>query len=160
VANVFDPEWQFRGKPPFLVRVARVGAQAGAERLGASLYELEPGGRVAPLHLHHANEELIIVLAGRPTLRTADDSRELAAGEVVACPVGRRGAHTVQNTSDEPARVLIVSTMIYPEVAEHLDSEKVLVLTSPPDQMGDEDVLLAFPRDGAVEWLAGEPGAS
>jgi uncharacterized cupin superfamily protein len=156
VANVFDPEWQFRGKKPFLSRVARVGAQAGAERLGASLYEIEPGGRVSPLHVHHANEELIVVLSGQPTLRTVDGSRELEPGEVVACPVGRRWAHTLQNASNEPVRVLIVSTMIYPEVAEHLDSDKVLVLTSPPDQLGDEDVLLAFPRESAVEWMAGE----
>lgn len=38
-------------------------------RSSASLYELPPGASSFPLHIHHANEELIIVLSGRPTLR-------------------------------------------------------------------------------------------
>jgi uncharacterized cupin superfamily protein len=158
-SNVFEPEWQFESdQTPFLMRVARVGAQAGSEQLGAAVYEVAPGGRISPLHVHHANEELIIVLSGRPTLRGADGSRELATGEVVACLPGRRGAHTVENHSDGPARVLIVSTMIYPEVAEQLDSGKVLVLTSSPDRIGDGDVMLAFRREDAVPVLEGETG--
>jgi hypothetical protein len=52
--------------------------------------------------------------------------------------------------------VLIVSTMIYPDVAEHL-SGKVLVLTAPPYQAGRDDLLLAFLRDQAVDWMEGEP---
>jgi hypothetical protein len=32
----------------------------------------------------------------------------------------------------------------------------VLVMTAPPDLAGPEDVLLAFPRDQAVDVLAGE----
>jgi hypothetical protein len=36
-------------------RTARVGAQAGARELGASVYELEPGAVDSPLRVHHAN---------------------------------------------------------------------------------------------------------
>ncbi len=155
--NLFEPEWQYENdQPPWLVRVARVGAQAGAERLGASVYEIDAGGRASPLHVHYANEELIVVLSGRPTLRTADGSRELAVGEVVACPVGLRGAHRVENNGDEPARVLIVSTMIYPEVPTHLDSDKVVVLSGPPEQVGEDGVLAAFKRSDAVAPMEGE----
>src|SRR6478735_6341384 len=78
MADVFEPEWEFESdQPPFLYRQAAIGAQAGAQRLGASLYEIAPGGKVSPLHVHHGNEELIIVVRGRPTLRTADGSRTL-----------------------------------------------------------------------------------
>jgi uncharacterized cupin superfamily protein len=157
VANVFEPEWTFEDdRSPWLLRGARVGAQSGAERLGATLYEVAPGGRISPLHIHHANEELIVVLAGSPTLRTAEVSRALEAGEVVACPAGGRGAHCIENNSEHPVRVLIVSTMVFPDVAEHLDSGKVLVLTSPPDTAGSEDLLLAFRRDDAVPPRSGE----
>jgi uncharacterized cupin superfamily protein len=45
MANIFEPEWVERDQPPLLGRAARVGAQAGAERLGATLYEIDPGGR-------------------------------------------------------------------------------------------------------------------
>ena len=82
--------------------------------LGATVYELEPGARWADLHVHYANEELIVVLAGTPTLHTLGGSRKLSAGEVVSCRRGMEGAHRLENESEEPARVLIVSTMLMP----------------------------------------------
>ena len=136
-------------------RTSRVAAQAGAERLGATLYEIAPGSAGSRLHAHHANEELIIVLAGRPMLRTANDARRLSVGEVVACPVGQRGAHQLLNDLDEPVRVLVVSTMVYPEVVEMLDSDKILAQTAPPGVA--ERLALAFPRSAQVDRLAGEP---
>jgi len=155
VANVFDPDWKDRKAPGLAGRAARVGAQAGAERLGATLYEIAPGAAGSPLHAHHANEEMIIVLAGSPVLRTEDDRRRLASGEVVACPVGRRGAHQLLNDSAEPVRVLVVSTMVYPEVVEMLDSDKVLAQSAPPGVA--DRIALAFPRSAHVDRLAGEP---
>ncbi len=128
-ANVFSDsfEFEFRG-----VRTAGVAKQAGAEELGASVYELQPGARWADLHFHYRNEELIIVLAGRPTLHTLEGSRELAEGEVAAFLRGRRGAHRLENRSDAVARVLIVSTMAMPEVVEYPDEGRAFVMTEPP----------------------------
>ena len=40
---------------------------------------------------------------------------------MVACPAGREGAHRLDNETDEPARVLIVSTMKAPEINEMLE---------------------------------------
>jgi uncharacterized cupin superfamily protein len=72
MANVFEPEWDAeQDLPPFTWRRARLGRQAGARQLGASLFELPPGASSFPLHVHHANEEMIVVLSGRPTLRTS-----------------------------------------------------------------------------------------
>ena len=50
--------------------------------LGASVYELPPGG-YSVYHFHHGSEELLIVLRGQPTLRTPDGERQLAEGDVV-----------------------------------------------------------------------------
>ncbi|MBA3412065.1 MAG: cupin domain-containing protein, partial [Actinobacteria bacterium] len=50
--------------------------------LGASVYELNPGNWVV-YHFHHGSEELMVVLRGRPTLRTGEGSRRLDEGEVV-----------------------------------------------------------------------------
>ena len=136
--NVFEPEWDAEGPDPFRGRVMRVGHRAGAGELGATLYELDPGGAVSPYHLHHANEEMLVVLEGRPHLRTPAGTRELAAGAVVAFPRGKDGAHRVFNPGDERARVLIVSTMNFPEVAEHLDTGTILAMT-------DERQAMAFP---------------
>jgi uncharacterized cupin superfamily protein len=151
--NILKPEWE--AELPGL-RGVRVGAAAGAEKLGATLYEVDPGGRVSPLHIHHGNEEMLIVLSGRPTLRTVEGERDLEPGEVVAFPAGRRGAHQVLNRSDEPARVLIASTMLYPEVVEHPDSSKVLAISGRPDETAA--MFLAFRRDDAVPVTEGETG--
>jgi uncharacterized cupin superfamily protein len=143
LANIFEPEWVQRDQPPLVGRAARVGAEAGAERLGATLYEIDPGGYGSPFHLHHGNEEMIIVLAGRPSLRTLDGIRELGPGEVIACPVGRRGAHQLQNNSDEPVRALATSA-----------GDKILVHTALPG--ASDRLALAFRRESQVDRLAGE----
>ena len=98
-----------------------------------------------------------MVLAGRPTLRTLEGERELAPGDVVAFPVGRRGAHRVDNRTDEPARVLLVSTMNRPEVAEYPDSGKVMARSYPPG--GDrppEGLDLVVRADDRVDYFDGE----
>jgi uncharacterized cupin superfamily protein len=113
MANVFQPDWdEEQDRQPFSWKRARLGRQAGGRALGASLFELPPGSSSFPLHIHHANEELLIVLSGRPTLRTLDGERELAEGELVACPTGRSGAHRIDNRSDAPVRLLVISTML------------------------------------------------
>jgi uncharacterized cupin superfamily protein len=125
--NVFAAEWE-PGAPPGL-RGARVGAAAGATELGATVYELDPGAAVSPYHVHHGNEELLVVLSGRASVRTPDGVRELEPGAVVAFPRGPDGAHNVTG-GDEPVRVLLVSTMNYPELAEYPDTGATLALTS------------------------------
>ena len=126
--NVFDPDFEPREEWPagYEGRFARLGRQAGTERLGASAYELPPGQSICPYHWHAANEELLIVLRGSPTVRTPGGESQLAAGDVVAFPTGEAGAHKVTNAGPEPALVLIVSEMRLPEVAGYPDSEKVM----------------------------------
>ena len=156
--NLFEPEWDAdQDKAPFTWTRARIGRQAGSEQLGASLYEVPPGSSTFPLHVHHANEELVVVVSGRPTLRTLDGERELSPGEVVAFPVGRRGAHRLDNRTDAAVQVLIVSTMLAPEVNEYPDSGKVWARTSAPGaEPGPEDAfLIARPEDN-LDYMDGE----
>jgi uncharacterized cupin superfamily protein len=131
--NVFEPEWEIELPEPFRLRGMRLGPRVGAQRLGATLYEMEPGGAVSPYHVHHANEEMLLVVAGRPSLRTPEGTRELAPGDVVAFKAGPEGAHRVFNGSGEPARVLLISTMVFPEIAEHLDTGAWLSMTGPSE---------------------------
>ena len=159
MTNVFDPEWEEgeAGPAPYDVRGAWIAKKAGARKLGASLYEVRRGQSVCPMHVHHAQEEMIVVLAGTPTLVTPGGSRVLETGEVVACPTGPEGAHRVDNDADEVARVLIVSTMEYPEVVEYLDGDKVGVRSAPWGEPGR--LALNFPRDSAVGYYEGLPPA-
>jgi uncharacterized cupin superfamily protein len=130
--NLNQPEWDFE-RAEFGARAMRLGPRAGAEQLGATLYEIDPGGAAAPYHLHYGNEELLIVVSGTPQLRTPDGIRALEPGSVVGFPRGAAGAHRVFNPGDEPARVIIVSTMNFPEVAQHVDTGTWLTLVGPRD---------------------------
>jgi uncharacterized cupin superfamily protein len=47
---------------------------------------------------------------------TETGERELTEGEVVAFPAGREGAHRLENRGDAEVRLVLVSTMLAPEV--------------------------------------------
>jgi uncharacterized cupin superfamily protein len=151
VPNLYEPEFDIsQDNPPYTWKRARLGRQAGSEQLGASLFEVPPGGETFPLHAHLHNEELLIVVAGAPTLRTLTDEVQLSPGEVVACRAGRDGAHLVRNDTDEPVRVLIVSTMVAPEINVFPDTGELWVRdyvpgTEPPP--GSLDVRAPMPGD-------------
>ena len=158
-ANIFDPDFEPDDKDtspaPFTARWAEIGQQAGTKELGVSLYELRPGEAVCPLHIHYGNEEMIVVLSGRPTLRTLDDERDLVPGEVVACPRGKAGAHRLDNKTEEDTRFLIFSTMMAPEVVEYPDSGKILARSTV--DRGDENWLRKiFRADDSVGYYDGE----
>jgi uncharacterized cupin superfamily protein len=104
---------------------AWVGARIGAELIGGSMYELEPGNRLWPYHTHHANEEWMIVLRGEPTLRTPEGEAVLREGDVVCFKRGREGMHQVKNATESPVRILMLSTLIAPDIVEYPDSGKV-----------------------------------
>jgi uncharacterized cupin superfamily protein len=126
MVNLFADEWdRVEERDEYRCRDAWVGARLGAELIGGSVYELDPGEKTWPYHLHHANEEWLIVLRGRPTLRTPEGERELVEGDAVCFPRGPNGAHQVSNRSDAVARVLILSTMVAPEMVEYPDSGKL-----------------------------------
>ena len=157
-ANVFEP--RFDEGQPGGPRRARLGWQAGTERIGVSLYELPPGDRRWPYHYQHGNEEMLIVLAGRPHLRTPAGWRRLDRGDVVAFPRGERGAHKVENRTDDEVRYLMLSEMNAPDVMVYPDSGKVGVISRPPGSRGDEDALAAWFRlDDQVDYWEGESGA-
>jgi uncharacterized cupin superfamily protein len=92
--------------------------------LGASVYELDPGKWVS-YHAHHGSEELLVVLRGRPTLRTPAGERQLDEGEVVSFPAGPEGAHGVRNDTGEPVRYIVAGTRVSPEVVEYPDLNQV-----------------------------------
>jgi uncharacterized cupin superfamily protein len=156
--NLFEPEFDSGSeRPGFASRRARLGRQAGAERLGASLYELPPGQAAWPYHVHLANEELLIVVRGRPHLRGPDGWRQLAEGELVSFPVGERGAHQIVNRTDEPVRVLLVSEMNAPDIALYPDSGKVGAFGRAPGSRAD-GLKLYLPRSAAIDyWEDEEP---
>jgi uncharacterized cupin superfamily protein len=129
VFNLNGDEWdRVEDRSGWRSKDAWVGAHVGAELIGASMYELEAGDRLWPYHTHHANEEWVIVLRGSPTLRTPEGERDLVEGDVVAFPRGQDGAHQILNRTNNAIRVLMLSTLLSPDIVEYLDSGKVSVV--------------------------------
>jgi uncharacterized cupin superfamily protein len=134
-------------RPGFRWRRMRVAG----EHLGASLYEVPPGESTFPYHYELGNDELLVVIAGHPTLRDPDGERELRPGDCVLFPSGPAGAHQIVNRSDEAVRVLLVSNFAIPRGAVQPDSDKIMIRWSP-----EPDSSLWFRRDDAVDYWEAE----
>ena len=88
----------------------RFGPLLGAEQLGATVYELPPGQAICPYHYEYAEEEWLLVLEGRPTLRRPDGEEDACAvGRRLLLPPVRQAPTSVRNETDAPVRVLMWS---------------------------------------------------
>ena len=117
MTNINDPHFdEPREHPGFRAQRARLSRQAGSERLGLSLWELPPGEAAYPYHYHLAEEELMLVLDGQPSLRTPDGWRELQKGEVVPFLRGEQGGHQLVNRTEDTVRFLAFSTNGEPDI--------------------------------------------
>jgi uncharacterized cupin superfamily protein len=112
------------------VSAARVGESAGSDKLGMSVYELQPGQGMV-FHYHLQREELLIVLRGTVALRTAAGWEELAEGDVAAFPRGERGAHGYENRSAQPARVVMICDQNAPNVSVYPDTDEIGIFDAP-----------------------------
>ena len=133
--NVFSDRWDelddWSGGGAKSTRLVEPGPQ-----LGASVYELGPGNS-AVYHFHHGSEELLIVLRGRPTLRTPDGERQLAEGEVVHFSIGPDGAHGIRNDTDDAVRYVVAGIRVSPEVAEYPDTKQITAQARTGSQTGE-----------------------
>jgi uncharacterized cupin superfamily protein len=134
--NVFDEDWGEQGEDWSGGGGRSKRLVGSGPRLGASVYELGPGN-FNVYHFHHGAEELLIVLRGRPTLKTQEGERLLAEGEVVHFPTGPDGAHGVRNDTDEPVRYVVAGIRVLPEVVEYPDLKQITAQAHTGSQTGD-----------------------
>jgi uncharacterized cupin superfamily protein len=113
-------------QPLYDSQFARLARGTAAQKLGASFDVLAPGKRSCPYHLHHAQEELFVILEGNGTLRVAGEMLPIKAGDVIFVPPGPEYPHQIINTSDAALKYLSISTMETPEICEYPDSGKYL----------------------------------
>lgn len=147
--NLFDVETEGDEADPagYRPRAAKIGPKIRGEALGATVYELDPGESVCPYHYEYGNEEWLVVLAGKPTLRDENgDDFELKPWDVAVFAEGPEGAHKLTNKTNEPVRIVILSTKNEPAIAVYPDSGKIGVW--PPGKL--------FRLDDEVDYWEGE----
>ncbi len=154
--NIYRPSFEDGEKPPGLrSKRARIGYELGSELVGASLWELPPGEAAYPYHFHYSDEEIVIVLSGRPSLRTPEGTSELEEGEVVHFPLGEEGAHQIVNQGEETVAFLAISSSGRPDVVVYPDSDKIGVGERLPRGGG---LRAFFRRSDGVGYHDGEVG--
>jgi uncharacterized cupin superfamily protein len=152
--NISNPDFGYDPDDPegFRAGMFRFGSRLGAERTGASVYELPPGQAVCPYHYEYGEEEWALVLEGRPTLRTPDGSEQLEPFDVAFFPRGPDGAHLIRNETDSAVRVLMWSEVVTPAATVYPDSDKIGIWTGNKD----DDVMVE--RSSNVQYFHGETG--
>jgi uncharacterized cupin superfamily protein len=91
--NLFAAELQHDADDPegYRTGYSRLGPGVGASMLAGTVYELPEGQSICPYHYEHGDEEWLIVLDGRPTVRHVEGEDELDAGDVVCFVAGPEG---------------------------------------------------------------------
>ncbi len=140
---------RFERAPLYDSRSGRVSTGTVATKLGAGYDVLAPGMRSCPYHLHHAQEEMFVILDGAGHLRVAGEMLPLRAGDMVFVPPGPDYPHQIVNTSDAPLKYLSISTQERPEVCEYPDSGKVAAFGPGLRQI--------HRRDAGLDYWADEP---
>jgi uncharacterized cupin superfamily protein len=150
--NISDLEFEYSEDDPqgFQSGRVRLGPQLGGQQLGASVYELSPGQAICPYHYEYGEEEWLLVLQGAPTVRHPQGTEVLDPWDVVCFPRGPEGAHLVRNETDDPVRVLMFSSVVYPTVSVYPDSDKIGIWT------GNKEDDLMVRRSSGVGYFDGE----
>ena len=127
--NIEDIAWQKgAGREGYDSEVRDIDPLIGARRLGYQIIRLPPGQGFCPLHFHHFGEEMFYVMEGSCTMVTPRGDWEVVAGDVIAFPVGPRGAHKFRNEGTAECQLLALGEHVPHEVAEYPDSEKINVV--------------------------------
>jgi uncharacterized cupin superfamily protein len=115
----------------------QISDHIGARKLGYNLTELPPGKAQCPLHNHHGEEEMFLILEGEGELRFGGQRHPIRKHDVIACPTGGpEVAHQIINTGTTTMRYLALSNVVDLETCEYPDSNKVMVASGPRGQRG------------------------
>ncbi len=106
-------------------------------RLSLMERTLPPGGRMPPPHSHVGNDEAYFVLDGTVEFRVADEVFDGKSGTFVLVSAGE--AHTFGNTSDEPARLLVLHAPALDRYFEEL--EQLWASEEQPDRAAEMELM-------------------
>ena len=105
---------------------SRVATAIGLTRLGATYSEVPPGKSGCPCHVHHAIDEMFVILEGQGRYRFGDSAYDVRAGDVLGAPRGGvELAHKLTNTGSTPLKYLAISSVTTTDVCEYPDSGKL-----------------------------------
>jgi uncharacterized cupin superfamily protein len=152
--NVFDAAVSYDPSDPEPYRAgsARFGPAIGARRMGATVYELPPGQALCPYH-YESEEEWLLVLQGRLTVRHPEGEDVLGPGDMTAFPVGPAGAHKTTNDGTETVRLVMLATSDPVGYCVYPDSDKIAYWG---DSSDERDRFVRVRRQTRLDYYDGE----
>ena len=102
--------------------VRNAGTWGGGHPFDLQVRRIPPGAAVCPFHVHFAQWELFLVLAGTATVRMGDETHVARTGEVFVHPPGE--AHQLINRGAVDLEVLIVTDNPPLDAFHYPDSDK------------------------------------
>ena len=96
----------------------------GGEKLSCGLWELAPGKKSFPFHMHHVTEEAMFVISGKGKVRSTEGEQAIGPGDYVSFLPGK-DAHQVINDGTEPLVYVGMGAGLGVDVVEYPDSKKV-----------------------------------
>ncbi len=96
----------------------------GGAKLSTGMWELPPGKKSFPMHMHHVTEEAMYVVSGSAKIRTPEGETAIGPGDYVSFPAGGP-AHQLINDGSEPMIYLGMSVSQGFDIVEYPDSGKV-----------------------------------
>jgi uncharacterized cupin superfamily protein len=124
--SVEDVPWEeYSHGTRFGTRFRQLGDYGGCSHVGVCMEEIAPGRQAYVAHYHMLEEEQLLVLQGRPTLRLGDETFDLEPGSYVVFPAGQKAGHALVNRTEETVRYLIIGERNPNEVTVHTDTGRV-----------------------------------
>lgn len=135
-----------------------LSAGLGLSKLGCTYSEVPPGKSACPFHVHHAEDEMFVILEGEGEYRFGEERYAFKAGDVLGAPVGGpEHAHQILNTGSVPLKYLGISSKADFEVCEYPDTGKTGFYGSRADGKGG---FRHITREGmGLDYDDGDEGA-
>jgi uncharacterized cupin superfamily protein len=128
VARLQDLPLELNAEAGFRSRDAVIGDILKLTRLGCAYTEVAPGETACPYHVHHAEDEMLVILSGEGEYRFGGQLHQIKAGDVLGAPLGGPDyAHQLFNTGTETLKYLVVSSKADLDLIQFPDSGKFLV---------------------------------
>lgn len=106
----------------------KLGDWFGLTNFGVNLTTLAPGAISALCHAHARQDELIYVLAGRPTLMMGEAEYQLEPGQCMGFKAGTGIAHQVVNRTDAMVQLLEIGDRTPHDTVEYPQDDLQAVL--------------------------------
>lgn len=122
--------------------------------ISSSLWELAPGKKSFPFHMHYVTEEAMFVVSGTAKVRTPEGETAIGPGDYISFLPGV-GAHQLINDGTEPLVYLGMSASKGVDVVEYPDTNKLAAAVGvPPDGK-----RFMFKKDAQVGYFEGDKDA-